>query len=113
MDPVDTNMHGIDSSDAAQTPQGPNAGPRIAAKMQLFRSPPSTPLGGSHDTPTEEAATQVDSGGGDRDEGDDLTNYMVSFPKERHVISTGTLKGTFMVNEEGLPLNQVKFPSNF
>jgi hypothetical protein len=101
-------MHGIGSSGAAQMPQGPNAGPRIAARMQLFRSPPSTPLGGSHDTPTEEAATQVGSGGGDRDEADDLTNYMVSFPKARRVTSTGTLKGTFMVNEEGLPLKQVK-----
>jgi hypothetical protein len=106
-------MHGISSSGIAQTPQGPNAGPRIAAKMQLFRSPPSTPLGGSHDTPTEEATTKVGSGGGDRDEANDLTNYMVSFPKERHVISTGTLKGTFMVNEEGLPLKQVKVLGNF
>jgi hypothetical protein len=80
---------------------------------QLFRSPPSTPLGGSHDTHTQEAATQVGSGGGDGDEADDLTNYMVSFPKERHVTNTGTLKGTFMVNEEGLPLKQVKVPGNF
>jgi hypothetical protein len=84
-------MHGIGSSGAAQMPQGPNVGPHIAARIQLFRSPPSTPLGGSHDTPTEEAATQVGSGGGDRDEADDLTNYMVSFPKERHVTNTGTL----------------------
>jgi hypothetical protein len=106
-------MHGIGSSGTAQMPQGPNAGPRIASRMQLFISPPSTPLGGSHDTHTEEAATQVGSGGGDGDEADDLTNYMVSFPKERHVTSTGTLKGTFMVNEEGLPLKQVKVPGNF
>ena len=63
--------------------------------------------------PTKEAATQVGSGGGDRDEADDLTNYMVSFPKERRVTSTWTLKGTFMVNKEGLPLNQVKVPGNF
>ena len=80
---------------------------------QLFRSPPSTPLGGIHDTHTEEATTHVGSGGGDRDEVDDLTNYMVYFPKLRHVTSTGTLKGTFMVNEKGLPLKQVKVPCNF
>ena len=113
MDPVDTDMHGIGSSGAAQTPQGPNAGSRITARTQLFRFPPSTPLGGSHDTPIEEATTQVGSGGGDRDETNDLTNYMVSFPKARRVTSTGTLKGTFMVNEEGLPLKQVKVPCNF
>jgi hypothetical protein len=53
---------------------------------------------------TEEATTQGGSRGGDRDEADDLTNYMVAFPKVRHVTSIGTLKGTFMVNEEGLPL---------
>ena len=106
-------MHGIGSSGAAQMPQGPNAGPRIAARMHLFRSPPSTPLGGSYDTPIEEAATQVGSRGGDRDEADDLTNYMVYFPKARCVTSIGTLKGTFMVNEEGLPLKQVKVPGNF
>jgi hypothetical protein len=74
-------MHGIGSSGTAQMPQGPNAGPRIATKTQLFRSPPSTPLGGSHNMPTDEATTQVGSGGGDGDEADDLTNYMVSFPK--------------------------------
>jgi hypothetical protein len=106
-------MHGVGSSGTAQMPQGPDASPRIASRMQLFRSPPSTPLGGSHDTHTEEATTQVGSGGGDGDEVDDLTNYMVSFPKERHVTNTGTLKGTFMVNEEGLPLKQVKVPGNF
>jgi hypothetical protein len=106
-------MHGIGSSDVAQMPQGPNLGPRIVSRMQLFRSPPSTPLGGSHDTPTEETTTQVGSGGGEGDEADDLTNYMIAFPKARCVTSTGTLKGTFMVNEEGLPLKQVKVPGNF
>jgi hypothetical protein len=106
-------MHGVSSSGAAQTPQGPNAGPHKPSRTQLFRSPPSTPLGGSHNTHTQEAATQVGSGGGDRDEADDLANYMVDFPKARRVTSTGTLKGTFMVNEEGLPLKQVKVPGNF
>jgi hypothetical protein len=106
-------MHGIGSSGIAKMPQGPNTSHRIASRTQLFRSPPSTPLGGSHDTPTEEAATKVGSRGGDRDQDDDLTNYMVSFPKEICVTSTGTLKGTFMVNEEGLPLKKVKVPGNF
>jgi hypothetical protein len=55
-------------------------------------------------------ATQVGSGGGDIDEADDLDNYMVYFPKARCVTSTRTLKGTFMVNEEGIPLKQVKVP---
>jgi hypothetical protein len=105
-------MHGVGSSGVAQTPQGTDAGPRIPSRMWLFISPPSTPLGGSHDTHPQEA-TQVGSGGGDGDEADDLANYMVSFPKERCVTNMGTLKGTFMVNEEGLPLKQVKVPGNF
>jgi hypothetical protein len=112
LDPADTDMHGIGSSGTAQRPQGSNAGPRIAVRTQLFRSPPSTPLGGSHDTHTEEATTQIGSKGGDGDEADDLTNYMVAFPKARRVTNTRTLKGTFMVNEEELPLKQVKVPGN-
>jgi hypothetical protein len=64
-------------------------------------------------TCTEEAATQVGSRGGDGDEADDLEKYMVVFPKARHVTYIGTLKGTFMVNEEGLPLKKVKVPGNF
>ena len=81
MDPVDTDMHGIGSSGAAHMPQGPNAGPCIAARTQLFRSPPSTPLGGSHNTHTKEAATRVGSRGGDEDEAYDLIDYMVDFSK--------------------------------
>jgi hypothetical protein len=105
-------MHGVGSSGAVQMPQGTDVGPRISFRTRLFISPPSTPLGGSHDTHPQEA-TQVGSGGGDGDEADDLANYMVSFPKSRCVTSTGTLKGTFMVNEEGIPLKKVKFPGNF
>jgi hypothetical protein len=105
-------MHGVGSSGAAQMPHGTNIGCRIHARTWLFRSPPSTSLGGSHDTHLQEA-THVGFGGGDAYEADDLTNYMVSFLKERHVTNTGTLKDTFMVNEEGLPLKQVKVPGNF
>jgi hypothetical protein len=60
-----------------------------------------------------EVATQVGSGGGDRDEANDLTNYMVVFSKARCVTNKGNLKDTFMVNKEGLPLKQVKVPCNF
>jgi hypothetical protein len=105
-------MHGVGSSGATQTPQGTDAGPHIPAKKRLFISPPSTPLGGSHDMHPQEA-TRVGSRGGDGHEADDLANYMVSFPKERRVTNTGTLKGKFMVNEEGLPLKQVKVLGNF
>ena len=83
-------MHGIGSSGTTHIPQGPNAGSCIVVRMHIFRYPPSKPLGESHDMPTEEAATQVGSGGGDGDEANDLTNYMVSFPKERRVTSTGS-----------------------
>jgi hypothetical protein len=62
---------------------------------------------------TEEVAKHVGSRGGDGDEANDLTKYRVSFPKERHVTNTGTLKSTFMVNEEELPLKQVKILGNF
>ena len=106
-------MHGIGSSGIAQMPQGPDASPRKSVGVQLFISPPSTPLDGSHDTHTEEATTHVGSRGGDVDEADDLKNYMLSFPKARRVTNTWTLKGTFMVNEEGLPLKQVKVLGNF
>jgi hypothetical protein len=58
-------------------------------------------------------ATQIGSGGGDGDEDDDLANYMVDFTKARCVSNTGTLKGTFMVNEEGSPSKEVKIPGNF
>jgi hypothetical protein len=104
LDLVDIDMHGVGSSGVAKMPQGLNAGPCKSSRTQLFRSPPFTPLSGSHNTHTKEAATQVGSGGGDGDEADDLTNYIVVYPKARHVTSTRTLKGTFMVNEEGLPL---------
>jgi hypothetical protein len=101
-------MHGVGSGGATQTPQVLDAVPRKSSKTHLFISRPSTPLCGSHNMHIEEG-----SGGGDGDEVDDLTKYMVDFPKARRVTSTGTLKGTFMVNEEGLPLNQVKVPGNF
>jgi hypothetical protein len=94
-------------------PQGTDAGPCIASRTYLFRSPPSTPLGGSHDTHTEETTTQVGSGHGDEYEDDDLTSYMVFFPKERHATNTWILKGTFMVNNEGIPLKQVKVPGQY
>jgi hypothetical protein len=106
-------MHGVSSSGVAQMSEGPEAGPCQYVRTQLLISPPSTLLGGSHDTHTEEATIQVGSRGGEEDKVDYLTNYMVSFPKERRVTSTRTLKGTFMVNEEGLPLKQVKVPGNF
>ena len=93
MDPTNTNMHGIGSSGATQMTKGLNTYPRIAARMHLFISPPSTPLGGSHNMHKEEAATQVGSGGGGRDDVDDLTNCMVDFPKARCVTSTGNLYG--------------------
>jgi hypothetical protein len=106
-------MHGASSSGISHMPQGPNAGPHNPMRMQLFISPPSTPVGGSHNTHPQEAATQVGSGGRDEDEANDLANYMVAFPKEICVTNTGTLKGTFMVNEEGIPLKKVKVPGNF
>jgi hypothetical protein len=106
-------MHGLGSSGAAQMPHGTDVGPCICGRKWIFRSPPSTPLGGIHDTHPRES-TQVGSRGvDDGDEDDDLANYMVVFPKARNVTNTGTLNGKFMVNEEGLPLNQVKAPDNF
>ena len=84
-----------------------------AQKLEIPNAGPRTPLVSSHDTLPQEASTQPSSGGGDRDEANLLVEYMVSFPRARHVISMGTLPGTFMVNDEGLPLKQVKLPGNF
>ena len=103
-------MHGVDSSRATQIPQIPDVGPHIPTT--LFSSPPSTPLVGSHDVHPHEA-TQPGSRGGDRDEADDLFDYIFSFLESRCVTNTGTLPGTFIVNKEGLPLKQVRLPGNF
>jgi len=92
-------MHGVGSSGIAHIPQGPKACPYKPFKIYLFISPPSKPLGGIHDMHTQEEATQVGSGGGDGDEDDDLTKYMVYFPKSRCVT----------IN---VPLRQVKVPDN-
>jgi hypothetical protein len=100
---------GVGSSGTAQMPQIPDAGPHIPAR--IFSSPTSTPLDGSHDTHPQ-AATQPGSGGGDKDEPDDV-DYTVAFPGARHVTSTGTLPCTFMVNEEGLPLKKIRLPGSF
>jgi hypothetical protein len=70
LDPVDPDMHGVGSSGVSHTPQVPYVGPHKPARTQLFRSPPSTPLGGSHNTYTKEVATHVGSRGGDGDEAD-------------------------------------------
>jgi hypothetical protein len=97
------------SGTVAQMPQIPDVGPRIPSR--LFSSPPSTPLDGIHDTHPQ-ATTQPGSGGGDRDEPDDV-DYMVAFPGVRCVTSMGTLPCTFMVNEEGLPLKKIRLPGSF
>jgi hypothetical protein len=84
-------------------PHIPDLDPHIP--IGLFISSSSTPLDGSHDTHPQ-AATQRSSGGGDRYEPDDV-DYMVAFPRVRHVTNTRTLPCKFMVNEEGLPLNKI------
>ena len=60
----------------------------------LFSSPPSIHVVNSHDTDPQES-TQLRFGDVDRDEADDLDDYMVSFPGVRHVTSMGTLSRTF------------------
>jgi hypothetical protein len=49
---------------------------------------------------------------GDKDEAGDVVD-MVSFPGARRVTSTGTLLCTFLVDDNGLPLKQIRLPGSF
>jgi hypothetical protein len=102
----------VGSSGTAETPQSPDAGCHTTARV-LFTSPSSTPnLDRIHDTHHQASTQWSGSRGGDRDEADDVVD-MVAFPGARHVTSTGTLPCTFLVDDNGLPLKQIRLPGSF
>jgi hypothetical protein len=103
---------GVGSSGAAEMPQSPDVGSHTTARV-LFTSPSSTPnLDRSHDTHRQTSTHRSDSRDGDRDEADDVVD-MVAFPGARRVTSTGTLPCTFLVDDNGLPLKQIRLPGSF
>jgi hypothetical protein len=102
----------VGSSGAAEMPQSPDVGCHTTARV-LFTSPSSTPnLDRSHDTHRQASPQQSGSRGGDRDEVDDVVD-MVAFPGARHVTNTGTLPCTFLVDDNRLPLKQIRLPGSF
>ena len=107
-------QHSVGSSGVAQMLQFPNMSQHIP--LSLFASPPSTdhshdtlieatPLTRTHDTPPK-VVTQLIYGSGHR--GDPIDVCMGSFPRSSRVTNTGTIQCTFLVNEEGVPINTPK-----
>ena len=93
--------------------QSPDAGGHIAARS-LFTSPSSTPnLDRSHDMHRQASTPRSESRDGGRDEDHSDVVDMVSFPGARRVTSMGTLLCTFLVNDNGIPLKQIRLPSSF
>ena len=103
----------VGSSGAAETLQSPDAGGHTAARA-LFTSPSSTPhLDRIHGTHRQASTPRSESREGGRDEDHSDVVEMVSFPRARCVISTGTLPCTFLVDDNGLPLKQSRLLSSF
>jgi hypothetical protein len=103
---------GVGSSGIAEMPQSPDVGCHTAARV-LFTSPSSTPnLDRSHDTHRQASTQWSGSRGGDRDEADDVVD-MVAFPGARRVTNMGTLPCTFLVDDNKLPLKQIRLPGSF
>ena len=73
---------------------------------------PSTPLGASQETHPAQADTQPTAERVGNDEAD-MANYIIVFPGATCVNSTCTIDGTFLVNDEGVPINHVQIPRKF
>ena len=73
---------------------------------------PSTPLGASQETHPAQADTQptVERVGNDEA---DMASYIIVFPGATRVSSTGTINGTLLVNDEGVPIKHVQLPGKF
>ena len=72
----------------------------------------STPLGASQETHPAQADTHPTAECVGNDEAD-MANYIIAFPGATRVSSTGTINGTFLVNDEGVPIKHVQLPSKF
>ena len=75
-------------------------------------STPSTPLGGNQETHPTQEDTQPTTECVGSDEAD-MANYIIAFPAATRVNSTGTINGTLLVNDEGVPIKHVQLPGNF
>ena len=73
---------------------------------------PSTPLGASQETHPAQADTQPTAERVDSDEAE-MANYIIAFPGATCVSSTGTINGTLLVNDEGVPIKHVQLPGKF
>ena len=73
---------------------------------------PSTPLGASQETHPAQADTQPTAERVGSNEAD-MANYIIVFPGATRVSSTGTIDGTFLVNDEGVPIKHVQLPGKF
>ena len=73
---------------------------------------PSTPLGAIQETHPAQADTQPTAERVGNDEAD-MGNYIIAFPGATHVKSIGTINGTFLVNDEGVPIKHVQIPGKF
>ena len=73
---------------------------------------PSTSLGASQETHPAQADTQPTAERVGNDEAD-MANYIIVFPGATHVSSTGTINGTLLVNDEGVPIKHVQILGKF
>ena len=73
---------------------------------------PSTPLGASQETHPAQADTQPTAERVGNDEAD-TANYIIVFPGATRVSSTGTINGTLLVRDEGVPIKHVQLPGKF
>jgi len=102
----------VGSSGITEIPQSPDAGCHTTARV-LFTSPYSIPnLYRNHDTHRQASTQQSGSRGGDKYYVDDVVG-MVVFPRARHVTNMGTLPCTFLVDDNRLPLKQIRLPGKF
>ena len=70
------------------------------------------PLGGSQEThPSQEDTYPTVERVGSDEVG--MAKFIIAFPRATCVTSTGTIPGTFLVNDEGVPIKQVQLPDNF
>ena len=73
---------------------------------------PSTPLGASQEAHPAQADTQRTTERIGNDEAE-MANYIIAFPGATRVSSTGTINGTLLVNDKGVPIKHVQLPSKF
>ena len=112
-----TPKHGVGSHGAVETPRS-LVGTSQQILARLFPSPStdptkeiqsrSTPLARTHEYKTPEGVTQPGPSGGGDTIGSPIDDTMESFPGSSRVIRKGTIRFTFFVNEEGIPIKTLK-----